>query len=465
MRRILLVAANTERLPDPVYPLGAATVVTALRAAGHAVATLDLCFEADRPGALEKALREHRPDVLALSLRNLDSSSFPDTRSFVDDYRELVRLAKAWGPTVPVVLGGAGLTAMPERVLQHTGADYAVAGEGERAVVWLMARLDSGLVPRSGEGFLVQAVGSASLVRASEWGRAMDGLAAVDRSCFDAARYHREGGCLNVQSKRGCAFQCSFCSYPIIEGDRLRLRDPEAVVDELQAESRRWGVRHWFITDSVFNVPLAHAKAICQGIVRRGLKLEWSAYFNPRQFDDELAGLLAAAGCRDVEFGSDSGSDRMLEALNKGFSTAEMRAATALCRKHRLRVCQSLMFGGPGEDRSTVLETLALMDELDPQAVIAMTGIRIMAGTALERQARSEGALGLDEDLLHPRFYFSASLGQEVVGLIERHALSRPNWIVPGLGVRQNVEALRAMRQRDVKGQLWRMVSLQQEPH
>jgi hypothetical protein len=132
-----------------------------------------------------------------------------------------------------------------------------------------------------------------------------------------------------------------------------------------------------------------------------------------------------------------------------------------LCRKHRLRVCQSLMFGGPGEDRSTVMETLALMDELKPQAVIAMTGIRIMQGTALERQARAEGYLGQDEDLLHPRFYFSQGLGEDVVGLIEEQARSRPNWIVPGLGVRQNVAVLQQMRGRDIKGQLWRLVSLQ----
>jgi hypothetical protein len=90
-----------------------------------------------------------------------------------------------------------------------------------------------------------------------------------------------------------------------------------------------------------------------------------------------------------------------------------------------------------------------------------MTGICIMQGTALERQARADGTLGPDEDLLQPRFYFSQGLGEDVVGLIEEQARSRPNWIVPGLGVRQNVAALRQLRDRDIKGQLWRMVSLQ----
>jgi radical SAM superfamily enzyme YgiQ (UPF0313 family) len=226
-------------------------------------------------------LEQAQPQLVAFSLRNLDSSSFPDTRSFVDDYRALVARVKAWGP-VPVLLGGPGLTAMAERVLQHSGADYAVAGEGELASVWLAEQLDAGLEPVSGDGFIVQAVGSARLLRVSAWSRDLDALPRVDRACFDAQRYHREGGCLNLQTKRGCAFACSFCSYPLIEGDRSRLRDPLAVVDELEAESARFGVRHWFITDSVFNVPMSHAKAICAEIVRRGLRLEWSAYFNPR---------------------------------------------------------------------------------------------------------------------------------------------------------------------------------------
>jgi radical SAM superfamily enzyme YgiQ (UPF0313 family) len=343
-------------------------------------------------------------------------------------------------------------------VLDASGADFGVVGEGELALPWLLGQIKHGLRPASDETFEVQWRGSAALVRSRHYCDGLDGLPRVDRSLFDARRYYREGGCLNLQTKRGCAFRCSFCSYPIIEGDRARLRDPGRVVDELESESARWGAKHWFITDSVFNEPLDHAKAICREIVRRGLDLRWSAYFNPRHFDDELAGLLAAAGCRDVEFGSDSGSDRMLQALKKGFTTAQLKSAAELCRRHRLRTCQSLMFGGPGEDRDSVAETLALMDTLRPNAVIAMTGIRIMAGTELEKQARADGSLGPDEDLLAPRFYFSRDLGEDVVGLIDTHARSHGQWIVPGLGVRENVSELRALRESNVKGQLWPMV-------
>jgi radical SAM superfamily enzyme YgiQ (UPF0313 family) len=457
MRRVLFVNANTERLPDPVYPLGAATAATALKEAGYEVLTLDLCFEADGPAALVKALQRCRPDGLALSLRNLDSSAFPNTRSFAGDYKALVSAAHSTGP-LPVVLGGAGFTCLPEAVLAGSGADFGVVGEGELALPWLFCQVFDGARPASSDGFEVQWIGPAALIRSTNYCDGLDRLPQVDRGLFDAARYYREGGCLNLQTKRGCAYRCSFCSYPVIEGDQARLKDPMRVVDELETESERWGAKHWFITDSVFNEPLEHAKAICREIARRGLDLSWSAYFNPRHFDDELARLLAASGCRDVEFGSDSGSNKMLNALRKGFTTGHLRAAAALCRKHRLRTCQSLMFGGPGEDRETVAETLSLMDELRPNAVIAMTGIRIMAGTELEKQARADGSLAPGDDLLSPRFYFSRSLGADVVGMIDAHAKTHSQWIVPGLGVRENVGALRALRQNNVKGQLWPMV-------
>ena len=188
MRRVLFVNANTERLPDPVYPLGAATAATALQDAGHQVRTLDLCFERDGPAALSRALRKHNPEVLALSLRNLDSSAFPNTRSFAADYTALVKAARGWGP-LPVVLGGSGFTCLPESVLDASGADFGVVGEGELALPWLLDQIRHGLTPASDETFEVQRRGPAVLVRSRRYCDGLDGLPRVDRSLFDAARY------------------------------------------------------------------------------------------------------------------------------------------------------------------------------------------------------------------------------------------------------------------------------------
>lgn len=455
--KVLVVNGNRERLPDPVYPLGAALVAEAARRAGHQVRTLDLCFAADPDAALGEALAAAADDVVAFSLRNVDSSTFPETRSYAGAYRAWVERVRRERPEARVVIGGAAVTAMPEALLSHLGADVAVVGEGQDAFPWLLERLEQAEFPQSDARFECRRWEGAWLLYGRGPGRpATEGAAA--RAFFDAARYYAEGGLLNIQTKRGCAYVCSYCSYPVIEGSRLRLREPAAVVDELEAAWREHGVRHWFFADSIFNAPVDHAKAICRAIIARRLRIEWTAYFNPRALDDELCGLLAEAGCRDLEFGTDSGSPRILESLGKGFGVDDLREAARLCRAHGLRQCQSLMFGAPGEDASSVRETIALMDELNPEAVIAMTGVRIMPGTALERRARREGVLAEGDSLLEPRFWFDAD--EETLALIEAKAAADARWIVPGLGVRQNAAVLRRLRSQGVKGQLWRFAGM-----
>src|SRR6185295_11905652 len=124
----------------------------------------------------------------------------------------------------------------------------------------------------------------------------LDAAPLPDRDLFDVSRYYERGGCMNVQTKRGCCFDCVFCSYPLIEGTKVRMRTPESVVDEIADLSDRFGVRHVFFVDNIFNFPLAHAKRICAEIERRKLSIEWSGYLNPKFVDEELVERMAASG-------------------------------------------------------------------------------------------------------------------------------------------------------------------------
>jgi hypothetical protein len=121
-------------------------------------------------------------------------------------------------------------------------------------------------------------------------------------------------------------------------------------------------------------------------------------------------------------------------------------------------MCHSLIFGGPGETRQTVSETLALMDELKPTAVFAMTGIRILPGTEMVEIALRDGQIDADDNLLYPKFYISPALGDELIDAIEAYAHAHSNWIVPGKGIRTNVRVLQELRERKIKGQLWRLL-------
>src|SRR5262249_3211502 len=158
--------------------------------------------------------------------------------------------------------------------------------------------------------------------------------------------YYERGGALNVQTKRGCYFECVFCSYPLIEGSKVRMRTPAAVVDEIQEVRAEHGVRHWFFVDNIFNAPIRHAKQICEEIVRPELDVEWSGYLNPKFIDAELCALMSRSGCKAIEFGTDAGSPSMIANFKKEFDVDDLRRTSRLCHEHGLKFCHSLIFGG-----------------------------------------------------------------------------------------------------------------------
>ena len=440
-----------------MFPLGAAYMAGVAERQGHTVDTLDLCFlDAVRP-SLEAKIRQFAPEVVGISLRNLDSSAYPQNTSYIEDYKGLVdALRDLTG--APIVLGGAGFTIMPQTILEFLHADIGVVGEGELAFPWVLERLAAREPLLSTPAIECAPVNGGVAVNARARIRDLDLAGTPSRRHFDGDGYYQRGGALNIQTKRGCCFECVFCSYPLIEGSKVRVRTPAAVVDEMQTAREQDGVRHWFFVDNIFNMPLRHAKEICQELIDRALDVEWSAYLNPKFVDDELCRLMAASGCKAIEFGTDSGAPSMIANLKKEFEVEDLRRASALCHRHGLKFCHSLIFGGPGETERTVTETIELMDELRPTAVIALTGIRILPGTGMVDIALRDGQIDADDNLLHPKFYIAASLGDDLIDRIESYARSHSNWIVPGKGIKTNIQMLQKLRERKIKGQLWRLL-------
>ena len=455
--RVLLISANTEKLPDPVFPIGAAYMAAVAARHGHRVETLDVCFLDSLRPALDEKVQAAEPDVVGISLRNLDSSSYPLNTSYIEDYKVLVDAVREL-TDAPIVLGGAGFTIMPDTILECLGADVGVVGEGEAAFPWVLQRFADRTAIASTPEFRCQPVNGGVCVTAVTRIKSLDLAGIPLRRSFDLERYYQRGGALNIQTKRGCYFDCVFCSYPLIEGAKVRMRTAPGVVDELQSLRAEHQIRHWFFVDNIFNMPIRHAKEICEEIASRDLDIEWSGYLNPKFIDAELCTLMARSGCKAIEFGTDSGSPTMMANLKKEFDIDDLRRASVLCHQHGLKFCHSLIFGGPGETHQTVTETLELMDDLKPTAVIAFTGIRVLPGTGMVEIALRDGQIDADDNLLYPKFYVSPGLGDDLIERIEAYARAHPNWIVPGKGIKTNIQVLQKLRERKIKGQLWRLL-------
>jgi len=275
---------------------------------------------------------------------------------------------------------------------------------------------------------------------------------------FQVDRYHREGGMANIQTKRGCPFSCSYCTYPLLEGRQVRLRPIAEVIAELQELVESFGVSYVYFVDDIFNYPLAYAEELCRAMVQERLPVNWSAFINPQFVTPELFSLMAAAGCDAVEFGSDSGAPAMLQSLGKSFTVEDIRIASRLCREAGIDFAHYILFGGPGESAATVEESFALMDEIDPTTVIAMTGIRIYPGTSLHAKALADGIITPETLLLEPVFYISPPLKETLCAMVTEKALLRRNWVAPGLDLNISAPMMELLSQLKFKGPMWKMM-------
>jgi len=444
--KVLLISPNVESLPDPVFPIGLSYITAALNRNQTEYKVLDLCFVRDYEAAIESALDSFQPEVVGLSLRNLDNVSYPHYVSYLPFYRQVVQVIRRQSQAL-IVIGGSGFSLMPDEVLEYLDGDFGIAGEGELSFVKLINDLDGKKDPH-------QPLRPRIIDYKPGIIENPDNIPIPDRSGFDNDMYLQWGGMGNLQTKRGCPFKCIYCSYPIIEGEQVRLRNPGLVCDEIETMLEH-GIDNLFFVDNTFNYPIDHAQSICRETVSRKLEIKWSCYANPAFVTEKLIDLMLAAGCTGVEFGSDAANETMLANLCKGFTVNDLRSASTVCQQSGLSFCHSLLLGGPGETMETVHQTLHTVLDMSPTAVICMIGIRVFPKTGLSHIAMEEGMIGPGEDFLKPVFYLSPAIEEEILPFIEEFSKENPTWIFPGLNINMNVELQKKLRRFGIKGPLW----------
>jgi len=424
--KVLVVSTNRCSLPIPVLPLGAAMAAEAARRAGHQVAFLDLMFARDPLAALGRAIRSAAPDVVGLSVRNIDNADLLAPVAYTDALPPMMAAIRA-RTAAPVVLGGSAVGVMPEHLLRCTGAEWAVLGDGEAVFPRLLAAL-------AGQGSPREVPGVAWLER----GRLR--LAAIARHALDGAKvsellgwlapraYARRFAAVPLQTKRGCPFACVYCTYPMLEGRDYRLVEPDRVVAAVRETCAR-GLRDIEFVDNVFNAPYGHALAICEGIARArpGARLQ-TMDLSPEFVDDALLDAMERAGFVGIGITAEAAADAPLRGLGKSYGAAEAWRAAEAVRRHAIPCLWIFLLGGPGETEATVRETLRFADEVvrPRDGAFFSIGVRIYPGTPLEGLARHEGLLGVPpEEMLQPVFYLSPGVERERLVRAVREASAR----------------------------------------
>lgn len=424
--RVLLVSGNRTELNMKALPLGLALVAQAARQVGHQVRLLDLLGVQEVEATLQEAITNLAPEVIGVSVRNIDDQVMAAPRFLLEQAKEVVDLCRRLSPA-PIVLGGAGYSIFPEEALAYLGADMGLAGEGEVAFPWLLERLSAGQDLGDVPGLYLPQGG---LQSPRAFFPHLEAVPLASIADWFAGANQEQDLWLPIQTRRGCPLGCAYCSTPLIEGRLIRKRSRQDLVQGL-AVLLAAGFRQFYFTDNIFNLPPTYARELCQGIAELSPLPRWRAILYPGGLDEELITLLARAGCVEVALGFESGSPAMLKSLDKRFALPQVLRARRWLARKGIRCMGFLLLGGPGETRATVLESLAFADSLELDLLKLTIGIRIYPHTPLARTAQERGLLAPGGSLLWPRFFLEPELAEWLPQTVAEWRASRPNWVYP----------------------------------
>lgn len=275
---------------------------------------------------------------------------------------------------VPAVIGGPHATLAPYDVLRRCpSVKWVVRGEGEAVFPALVRRLREGKSPLGLPGVVGRA-GTLGVI-GGEAPRVEDFTALpfphfeglpLDRYwCPDA----RQRPMVTFMTARGCPHRCGFCSSPNLLGKKVRGFSVDRVLDELEHLVRDLGVREISFVDDVFTIQRKRTIALCLGMVERGLGLSWFCNARADQVTPEMADAMAAAGCHQVYLGFESGSQAILDRIQKGATVADLEHGAAILRAAGIGRSVGFVFGLPGESDETVAESIELARRVMPERV------------------------------------------------------------------------------------------------
>jgi anaerobic magnesium-protoporphyrin IX monomethyl ester cyclase len=421
---------------QPYPPLGTLYAAACLREEAYRVALFDAMLarsEAD----WEEALARHRPRIAVLYEDNFNYLSKMCLLRMREAAFTMIDAARAHGCTV--VVCGADATDHAERYLRH-GAHFVLLGEGEATLVALMARLtgrtDTALEAIEGLAFLDPA-DPARLVRTPPR-RVLHDLDALPMPAWDLvdveryrAAWRRHGSfSLNLVTSRGCPFHCNWCAKPIW-GQRYHARSPAHVAAEVRFLRERFAPDHLWFMDDVFGLKPGWSTAFADAVGEARLPFKCLHRVDLLLRDGEVD-ALARAGCRIVWTGVESGSQKILDAMEKGITVAQVREAARRLHAAGIQVGFFLQFGYPGETRDDIAATLQLVRACRPDQIGASVSYPL-PGTRFYEAVRArlgEKHNWVDSDDLDPMYAapFPAAFYRALHRVLHKEFRTRKAW-------------------------------------
>jgi radical SAM superfamily enzyme YgiQ (UPF0313 family) len=307
-------------------------VAVATVRAEHDVELVDLMIEKDTQSGIKGAIEGFRPDIIGISVRNIDDQEMENPRFLLDQIKGVVTDCRSLSGA-PIIVGGAGYSIFPEAALTYLGADMGIQGEGETVFPRLLDLMHRGADLSGTPGLYLPGRGLQSKRR---FVRDLDTLPLPDAHLWYRSLPKDQELWLPFQTRRGCPMNCSYCSTATIEGHRLRRRSPQIAVEGI-ARHVEAGFQCFFFVDNIFNIPSSYASELCRRLIANELKISWRCIVYPTKVDEELIKDMARAGCKDVSLGFESGCEQILRSMNKKYNLNEVRETSEMLADYGIR--------------------------------------------------------------------------------------------------------------------------------
>lgn len=364
MKILLINPPQATLYPQP--PLGLAMVAAVLEKNGYLVKILDLPVLGFSENSLSTVVRQEKPDVVGVTAMT------PTINSAVS----IVEKVKECDSNITVVLGGAHATILPEETLKSIPEiDVIVRGEGEQTILELVKVLDeisgdinqiSGVTYREGASIKSTPLRPPILE--------LDALPFPAFHLLPIRRYRlhppfgRRSPVMPIITSRGCPYRCVFCSKSVF-GKKYRSNSPAYVVDEIRLLNEKFGVKEIKFYDDVFTLDRKRIIAICRLLKEQGIDIPWTCETRVNLVASELLEVMKDSGCYMIEYGVESGNQRVLNSLKKDITLEQTIKAFKLTHEAGIETVAYFMIGSPQETSETIQETVEFAKKLDPDFV------------------------------------------------------------------------------------------------
>jgi len=380
--KILLVNPNRYKAP-PAPPIGLEYIVPCLEEKGHKAKIVDLCFSEDLYTDIDNAVISFGPDVIGITVRNVDTVLYHTNEFFLDGIRDLIKHIKSTCG-LKVVIGGTGVSTNPEGILEYLNADFAIVGPAENNINELLHKMNDSRDTKK-------------IYHA----RFKTYITCPRRPLIDYQKYYDAGGIIGFETHKGCSSSCVYC---LEANSRVAFKDIKDVIEEIKGLVNI-GYNHFHLCDSEFNESLEYSTEFCNALLNAGIDIKWTVYMKPANFNKNLFRLLKKTGVYLITLSVDS-----YKKCSHYWSDIERFIFSA--KSFGTKIAIDFLTGFPYENDDNILEYLDLLRRPLPDNVGVNTYIRLykslqITNTILKDIHLRDHLIGNTDDrtLLKPVFY------------------------------------------------------------